>query len=76
MATTTPRSPPRFPRRRRPDSPLCVIAETVKGKGISFMENVGKWHHGVPSAEQLEQALAELHAAELALSGQPAEASA
>ncbi len=56
--------------------PLCVIAETVKGKGISFMENVGKWHHGVPSAEQLEQALAELHAAELALSGQPAEASA
>ncbi|WP_221028739.1 transketolase [Actomonas aquatica] len=47
--------------------PLCILAETVKGKGISFMENVGKWHHGVPSAEQLAQALAELDAAEAAL---------
>jgi len=36
----------------------------VKGKGVSFMENVGKWHHGVPSDAELAQALAELDAAE------------
>ncbi|WP_353476266.1 transketolase (plasmid) [Salipiger sp. H15] len=40
--------------------PLCVIANTVKGKGVSFMEGLAKWHHGVPSAEQYEQAMKEL----------------
>lgn len=40
--------------------PRMIIANTTKGKGVSFMENVAKWHHGVPTAEQLEQALAEL----------------
>lgn len=44
--------------------PLFVLANTVKGKGVSFMENVGKWHHGVPSDTELAQALAELTAAE------------
>jgi len=43
--------------------PTCVIANTIKGKGVSFMENVAKWHHGVPSAAELKQALAELDAA-------------
>ena len=43
--------------------PLVVIANTVKGRGVSFMENVGKWHHGVPSAEELQQAMADLDAA-------------
>lgn len=43
--------------------PLLVIANTVKGRGVSFMENVGKWHHGVPSDAELAQALAELEAA-------------
>jgi transketolase len=47
-----------------PGQPLCVIAHTVKGKGVSFMENVGKWHHGVPSDAELAQALAELESAE------------
>lgn len=47
-----------------PGRPLFVIANTVKGKGVSFMENVGKWHHGVPNAAELQQALAELDAAE------------
>ena len=37
--------------------PLFVLANTVKGKGVSFMENVGKWHHGVPSDAELAQAL-------------------
>ena len=44
--------------------PTCVIANTVKGKGVSFMENVAKWHHGVPSEAELKQALAELEQAE------------
>ncbi|MCC5024767.1 MAG: hypothetical protein J6386_24610 [Candidatus Synoicihabitans palmerolidicus] len=52
------------------EMPLCVLAETVKGKGISFMENVGKRHHGVPSPEQLATALAELDAAETRLRGE------
>ena len=47
--------------------PIFVIANTVKGKGISFMENVAKWHHGVPSEAELKQALAELDAAEAKL---------
>lgn len=40
--------------------PLCVIANTVKGKGVSFMQNNVAWHHGVPNKEQYEQAMAEL----------------
>lgn len=47
-----------------PGRPVFVIANTVKGKGVSFMENVGKWHHGVPSDAELAQALADLEAAE------------
>jgi transketolase len=44
--------------------PTCVIANTTKGKGVSFMENVAKWHHGVPSEIELKQALGELEAVE------------
>jgi transketolase len=40
--------------------PRCIIANTVKGKGVSFMENQAKWHHGVPNDAQLAQAMAEL----------------
>jgi transketolase len=47
--------------------PTCVIANTVKGKGISFMEDVAKWHHGVPSETELKQALSELAATEAKL---------
>ena len=43
--------------------PTCIIANTIKGRGVSFMENVVKWHHGVPSEAELKQALAELAAA-------------
>jgi len=42
--------------------PHLVIARTIKGKGVSFMENQAKWHHGVPTKEQLEIALKELDA--------------
>jgi transketolase len=47
-----------------PGKPTCVIANTIKGRGVSFMENTAKWHHGVPSEAELKQALAELDAAE------------
>ena len=40
--------------------PRAVIANTVKGKGVSFMENQAKWHHGVPNAAQFAQAMEEL----------------
>ena len=40
--------------------PSLVIAHTIKGKGVSFMENNVKWHHGVPDKEQYEKAIAEL----------------
>ena len=42
--------------------PNAVIARTVKGKGISFMENKVTWHHRVPTDEQYEQAQQELKA--------------
>lgn len=47
---------------RHSGKPLMVIAETVKGRGISFMENKASWHHGVLNEEQYRQALAELDA--------------
>jgi transketolase len=50
-----------------PGKPTFIIANTVKGKGVSFMENVAKWHHGVPSDAELKQALADLDAAEAKL---------
>jgi transketolase len=40
--------------------PRLVIANTIKGKGISFMQNVSKWHHGVPSDAEYAAALREL----------------
>ena len=40
--------------------PTIIIAKTVKGKGVSFMENQVGWHGNAPSAEQAEAALAEL----------------
>ncbi len=40
--------------------PSLIIAKTIKGKGISFMEDNKKWHHCVPSPSELEGAIAEL----------------
>ncbi len=47
--------------------PSVIIAHTTKGKGVSYMENQLKWHHGVPNKEQYEQAQQELDAALQAL---------
>ncbi|MNJ63789.1 hypothetical protein D3C77_597120 [compost metagenome] len=48
------------------------MANTVKGKGVSFAENVPAWHHHVPSDEQLQLAHTELqnYIDELTLKGQ------
>lgn len=43
-----------------PGRPTCVIAHTLKGKGVSFMENRLLWHYRSPDAEELKRALAEL----------------
>lgn len=50
--------------------PTMVIANTVKGRGVSFMENVVSWHHDVPSPEQYKLAQKELAAAEQSLLGE------
>jgi transketolase len=42
------------------DRPRALIANTVKGKGVSFMENQSKWHHGVPNDAQFATAMKEL----------------
>lgn len=47
-------------REKPSNQPTMLIADTVKGKGISFMEGVIKWHHSVPRGTQLEQARREL----------------
>lgn len=48
--------------------PSLVIAHTIKGKGVSYMENELKWHHGVPSKEQYRMAIQELSNAYAAMS--------
>ena len=44
------------------DKPVAIIAETVKGKGVSFMENAVGWHGSAPNDEQYEIAMNELKA--------------
>lgn len=45
---------------RSGDKPIVVIAKTIKGKGLSFAEGLHKWHTGIASEKQLEQARIEL----------------
>ncbi len=52
--------------------PHMIIAHTVKGRGVSFMENEAGWHGKAPNAEQLEQALADLGAVSVAAEGKEA----
>ena len=42
------------------DKPVCIIAKTVKGKGVSYMENAVNWHGAAPNDELAAQALEEL----------------
>lgn len=43
------------------NKPICVIAKTTKGKGVSFMENSVQWHYKSPNDSELKRALKELH---------------
>ena len=47
-------------KRNHDGRPTLVLAETVKGKGVSFMENLAGWHGKTPNREELNKALAEL----------------
>lgn len=49
---------------KKKDKPTIIIGNTVKGKGVSFMENKAAWHHKVPDKIQLEKALLELSSQE------------
>ena len=42
------------------EKPSIIVAHTVKGKGVSYMENDSRWHGKAPTSEQLEQAIAEI----------------
>lgn len=42
------------------EKPVCIIAKTTKGKGVSFMENKAEWHGKAPNEEQYKQAMEEL----------------
>jgi transketolase len=54
-----------------PGRPSVVLARTVKGRGVSFIQNDVRWHHRVPKPEEFERALAELEAEERRLGAQP-----
>jgi len=41
--------------------PFCIIADTIKGKGVSFMENVRAWHGKPPDDNQLAKAIKEIN---------------
>lgn len=45
---------------RQTDKPRCIIADTIKGKGVSFIEGMKEWHHAVLSEEDYRKALAEV----------------
>ena len=39
---------------------MCIIAKTIKGKGVSFMENKADWHGKAPNEEEYKKAIKEL----------------
>lgn len=45
---------------RGQDKPIVIIANTIKGKGVSFMENDAAWHHGVLNQKKYDKAMEEL----------------
>ena len=45
--------------------PTCVIANTIKGKGLPYAENKAEWHHKVPTEEQVKEAYEALHVTEV-----------
>ena len=47
-------------RSRRSRTPLVIIANTTKGKGVSFMEKSIRWHHGIPYGKEFKEACTQL----------------
>lgn len=45
---------------RSQEKPVCIVADTIKGKGISFMENDNNWHYRIPTADEVSMAKQEL----------------
>ena len=43
------------------EKPTMIVAKTIKGKGVSFIENRAEWHHKVPDDQMLQQAIRELN---------------
>lgn len=52
------------------DRPTLILAKSIKGKGVSYMENQAGWHGAAPNREQYEQAICELDAYLEALGGE------
>ena len=48
---------------KKPGAPLAVVAKTVKGKGVSYMENQGIWHYRSPNPAEYQQAVREVEGA-------------
>ena len=46
--------------RNQSDSPTMIIANTIKGKGVSFMEDDNNWHYRIPTIEEVKQSFEEL----------------
>lgn len=53
--------------RARKGAPTCIVMHTVKGRGVSYMENACEWHGKAPNDEQFALAMEELNQAEEAL---------
>ncbi len=49
-----------FQKIKKSKKPTIIIADTIKGKGVSFMENNVEWHNALPSPEQIQAARMEL----------------
>jgi transketolase len=45
---------------REAKKPMAVICKTVKGRGVSYMENVPLWHYRAPNKEEYQKAVSEL----------------
>lgn len=45
---------------RQPSRPTAIVAHTIKGKGVSFMEDDNNWHYRIPNDDELQAALVEL----------------
>lgn len=58
-----------FEKDQKSDKPLFIVARTVKGKGVSFMEHKIEWHGVAPKAEECERAVAEIKKYALSLGG-------